>query len=151
MHKLVFFITFCIFSVFAAAQNNSGQKLTDELTYPEPNQGTLELIQEEGIQDLIGIHIDSNKRLDGVDGYRIQLFLGSNSNARKEATDIKAKVLSLFPNESIYVLYEAPYWRVQAGDFRSKNESLDLYKRLQKTFPSCYPVPVNNIKMSNFK
>ncbi len=151
MHKLFFFIAFCTLSVITAAQNNSGQKLTEELTYPEKNQGTLELIQEEGIQDLVGIHIDSNKRLGGVDGYRIQLFLGSNTNARKEATDIKAKVLSLFPKENIYIMYEAPYWRVQAGDFRSKNESLELYKKLRETFPSCYPVPVNNIKMSNFK
>ncbi len=151
MQKILFFTFFSFFTVLVAAQNKSGQQLADELTFPEPDQGTVELIQEDGIQDLVGIHIDSNKRQGGVDGYRIQLYLGSNSNARKEATDIKAKVLSSFPQEKIYVLYEAPYWRVQVGNFRSKNESLDLYKKLQKKFPSCYPVPVNNIKMSDFK
>ncbi len=151
MQKIVFFIVLSFCSVLATAQNESGQKLVDELTYPEPDQGSVELLQEDGIQDLVGIHIDSNKRQGGVDGYRIQLYLGSNNNARKEATDIKAQVLSSFPKEKIYVLYEAPYWRVQVGDFRSKNETLNLYKKLKKKFPSCYPVPVNNIKMSDFK
>jgi len=149
MIKYLFLIMFCFVLVSTGAQNKAGKKFFEELTYPEQSKGKITVVQEDGIQDLIGIHLDMNKRNPGIEGFRIQLYLGSNNNAKKEATDVKAKVLSLFPDEKIYVMYEAPFWRVQVGDFRSKNESMGLYKKLRKEFPSCYPVPVDDIKMSS--
>lgn len=136
--------------VAVKAQTESGQKVLQKVTTKNNVQeGTIEITQSAEIDDLVGIHLDMNKRAGGIDGFRIQLYLGSSNNAKKEAGEVKAKVLSLFQDEKIYMTYEAPFWRVQVGDFRSKNESLELYRKLKKEFPSCYPVPVDNIQLSN--
>ncbi len=139
-----------VFSV-GNAQSKSGQALIEKVTFQEGSDGRFEISQSPEIEELLGIHLDMNKRAGGIDGFRIQLYLGSNNNAKKEASDVKAKVLSLFQDENIYVMYEAPFWRVQVGDFRSKSESLELYRKLKKEFPSCYPVPVDNIKLSSLE
>ncbi len=132
------------------AQNKSAQELFEKVTsHNGSNNGFVEIIQPVEIEDLVGIHLDMNKRAGGIDGFRIQLYLGSSNYAKKEASEVKAKVLSLFQDEKIYMMYEAPFWRVQVGDFRSKSESLELYRKLKKEFPSCYPVPVDNIQLSS--
>ena len=151
MSRILFVFVFCLLSLGVIAQNGTGDVFFRNLSALEKDSGSLVISQEPGIVDLVGIHIDANKRNKGVDGFRIQLYLGSNKNAKKEATDIKGKLLSLFPEEKPYVMYEAPFWRVQVGDFRSKNEALGLYKELRKEFPGCYPVPVNNISLSSLK
>ncbi|WP_075591645.1 SPOR domain-containing protein [Labilibacter marinus] len=133
------------------AQETTGSDFFNQISISEKDTGSLVIFQEPGIEELVGIHIDANKRNKGIDGFRIQLYLGSNKNAKKEATDVKGKLLSLFPEEHPYIMYKAPFWRVQVGDFRSKNESLELYRKLRKEFPSCYPVPVNNISLSSLK
>lgn len=150
MGKLLF-LFLCFAVVQAKGQNSTGQKFFGELSSREDSSGSINITQDPGIEDLVGIHIDMNKRNNGVDGFRIQIYLGSSNNAKTEASEIKKKLLSLFPGERIYVMYEAPFWRVQVGDFRSKNESLELYRKLEKEFPSCYPVPVDNIQLSSLK
>ncbi len=149
--KLIWLSVF-YFAIFALnAQNKTGQDFFSGLNEVKEGEGVLEITQAAEIKDLVGIHIDSNKRAGGIDGFRIQLFLGSSNTAKKDASQVKARLLELFPQEHIYVMYEAPFWRVQVGDFRSKNESLYLYRKLKKEFPGCYPVPVNNIKMSDLE
>ncbi len=151
MFKYSIIMLFCFVLTSIQGQNRTGKAFFEQISFQDKNQGKLEITQDEDIADLVGIHIDSNKRDGGIDGFRIQLYLGSSNNAKREASEVKAKVLSHFPDEKIYVMYEAPFWRVQVGDFRSKNESLRLYKKLREEFPSCYPVPVNNIQMKNLQ
>ncbi len=152
MIRILFVVIIGFVSLKVSAQNKSGQDLLEKVTSKsESDEGSVEITQSLEIDDLVGIHLDMNKRAGGVDGFRIQLYLGSSNNAKKEASEVKAKVLSLFQDEKIYMMYEAPFWRVQVGDFRSKSESLDLYKRLKKEFPSCYPVPVDNIQLSSLQ
>jgi hypothetical protein len=132
-------------------QNKTGQDFFERLSMSNDSMGMLMITQDTGIEKLVGIHIDESKRTHGIEGFRIQLFLGSNYQAKKEAIDVKAKALLLIPQEKIYIMYEAPFWRVQVGNFRSKNASLVLYRKLKKEFPSCYPVPVNNIRISDLE
>ncbi|TLX77462.1 SPOR domain-containing protein [Labilibacter sediminis] len=149
--RIVLFIVVCFMAVYLNGQNKTGQQFFEELSYSKGDSGRVNVIQDPELENMVGVHIDMNKRNGGIDGFRIQLYLGSSNNAKNEATEVKKKLLSLFSDEKIYVMYEAPFWRVQVGDFRSKNEALELYRSLKKEFPSCYPVPVNNISLSNLQ
>jgi hypothetical protein len=102
------------------------------------------------MEALVLTHIDMNKRNKKVEGFRIKLFSGAGKDARKEALEIKGIVLSEFPGEIVNVDYGAPYWRVHAGAFRHKHESLPLLMKLRKEFPSCYIVKVNDIALDSF-
>ncbi|MCW3787998.1 SPOR domain-containing protein [Plebeiibacterium sediminum] len=149
MIRVLYIVVLVFVCCMSNAQNKSGQDFFEKIGSSQESEGSLQVIQSPEISDLVGIHLDMNNRAGGIDGFRIQLYLGSNNNAKKEASEVKAKVLSLFQDEKIYVMYEAPFWRVQVGDFRSKSESLELYRKLKKEFPSCYPVPVDNIQLTS--
>lgn len=151
MSKFVFVFVLCFYAVSAHSQQNTGSTFFNEICNEGSGQGSLTIVQDPGIAKLVGIHMEASSKSKVIDGFRIQLYLGSNNNAKKEATEAKTRLLSLFPNERPHVFYDAPFWRVQVGDFRSKNESLSLYKKLKPEFPSCYAVPVNNIPLSSLK
>ncbi len=151
MSKILFGFLLSLICVGVFSQENTGTRFFNNLCESKEDSGSLYINQDPGIEELVGMHIESNKRSQGINGFRIQLYLGSNDNAKREAAKIKGRLLSLFPEEKPYVKFEAPSWRVQVGDYRSKNEALDLIRKLKKEFPSCYLVPVDNIPLSSFK
>lgn len=72
-----------------------------------------------------------------ISGYRIQVFSDNNSRtakgeARNKAHDISEK----FPELRTYIIYNAPFWRLRVGDFRTPEEANDVVVRLKEEFPS---------------
>ena len=47
--------------------------------------GDLKIYQDPGIDSLIGRYILYNLRLNGLEGFRIQIYNSSNKNAREES------------------------------------------------------------------
>ncbi len=121
------------------------QRLADDT----PSEGTVRIIQEPGVADMVKQHIEQNKKSPGIDGFRIQLYSGSGTSSRKEAEDVKSRMMSAFPNQKVYLTYNAPFWRVRAGNYRNKSESMQLFSQLRGIFPNCYPVKDNTIKFSD--
>src|SRR5690554_1540780 len=109
----VFFFVVFAFGGIAQMPGNkesSDSDLFDRLKKTEDNNGTITIEQSAQMKNLVMIHIAMNKRSEGVEGFRVQLFSGVGSKARQEALDVKAKILSEFPDENIFVEYSAPFW-----------------------------------------
>ena len=71
-----------------------------------------------------------------VGGYRVQIFLDNNAstakaNARRKASEVSSR----FPEMRTYVTYNAPYWRLRVGDFRSQSEANEAAAKLRAAFP----------------
>lgn len=64
-------------------------------------------------------------------GFRVQVI---TTNKRNEANDAKAKAMQLFPEYRSYIDYQAPYFKVRIGDFRSREEATELRDRLMTQF-----------------
>jgi len=60
-------------------------------------------------------------------GYRLQLL---NTRSRDEAFKLKASLLEYFTDEKVYVLYQAPYFKVRLGNFMNRNDAEDFKKDL---------------------
>ena len=71
-------------------------------------------------------------------GYRIQIYFGSE---RKGALDAKTKFLQAYPETEVYLIYQQPYFKVRAGDFRDRFEAHALYKKLLTEFDKVFIVP----------
>lgn len=72
----------------------------------------------------------------GKVGYRIQVFDDNNPRtARAEAQSRKHMVESRFPHLRTYVQFNSPYWRVKAGDFRSRLEAEATLEEMCAAFP----------------
>lgn len=74
-----------------------------------------------------------------LEGYRIQLFFGTDMN---NAEEVKAKFASLYPGWSsqIYMPYTQPYWRVRIGNFYSQLEAQPMLKQLASDFGNVFLV-----------
>lgn len=66
-------------------------------------------------------------------GYRIQVL---NTTNRTEALDIKARLLSLYPDHKTYLMYQAPYFKLRIGNFPDRKDADALRKELNKLFPA---------------
>jgi hypothetical protein len=145
------FLTVMVFEGIAQLNLSTETDIFDRLEEIEYDKGIISIEQSDRMEKLIAIHIAMNKRSASVEGFRVQLFSGVGSKARQEALEVKAKVLSEFPDEHIFIEYSAPFWRVRVGSFRHKHEALPLLEKLRKLFPSCYVVRTNDISLSDFK
>jgi hypothetical protein len=74
-----------------------------------------------------------------VQGFRIQIFSSSNVD---EATLTKNLALEKFVGDSIYVVYDAPVYKVRVGDFANRYEANQrLPEFVEKGYRDAWIVP----------
>lgn len=84
-----------------------------------------------------------------VYGYSVQIFFESGVDAQTKAENVAKKFMNdSKSNEEAYVFYEAPYFKVRAGDCRSRLEATRLKKNIEAQFPGCFII---ECKISNPK
>lgn len=127
-----------------------GNNLASVLQERIEGEGIVTIYDEEGIEDLVDIQVEVNKRMGGVDGYRIQLYSGSGPAGKKGALQIKGKFLNNFPGYDTDLSFTSPFWRVRVGNYRHKHEALPLLSELRDLFPNCYIVKDGNVNMNKF-
>lgn len=141
-------IACCLFffsGVFAVAQT-TGRPTTifDKLSSNEVGKGTVSIHQADDIRSMVGAHrYGENVEQNGNDlflkiqGYRTQVFSGNNQRKSKDEAFRKEKeIKELFPNIATYVTYNAPFWKLRVGDFRSHEEAYQMMRELMAAFPS---------------
>lgn len=68
-----------------------------------------------------------------IPGYRIQVI---NSSDRGSVFAAKTKVYQQFPELKLYLMYQAPNYKLKAGNFKTQEEADDYAKQLGKLFPA---------------
>lgn len=96
----------------------------------------LTIISDSRLDSLLLIHKEENKRRNGLEGFRVQIFQGT----KEQALQVKARFLSMYPNEKVYVIFQTPDFRVRVGDFRTRSEALKMRSMLSSTFASSFIV-----------
>ncbi len=105
------------------------------------DNGTLLINQSPQIEQLVRTHIDLNKKLLGIKGYRIQIGLFSGRKAREKAYSLKSRYLTEHPDKTdIYISYSAPYFNVRMGNYHSKSEALKDFSEIKSEFPGAFIV-----------
>jgi len=94
--------------------------------------------RDEDLDSLIYQHAENNKSRNTLDGFRIQLFSGSERN---NANQLKAQFLRQYPEVPVYLSYQKPFFKLRAGDFRTRTEAQNLYHKLVKDFGEVLIVP----------
>lgn len=70
-------------------------------------------------------------------GYRIQVFSGNNARTAKNDAENRATLIrENFPEVATYVIYDAPYWRLRAGDYATYEEAAVVLSELKRAFPT---------------
>jgi hypothetical protein len=77
-------------------------------------------------------------------GYRIQIFASSSID---EAGKMKASVLLKLPQDSVYIVYDPPVYKVRLGDFPSRYDaSTKLSGVVDQGYPEAWIVPDNIVR-----
>ncbi|MCY1721474.1 SPOR domain-containing protein [Prolixibacteraceae bacterium Z1-6] len=101
----------------------------------------VEVNSDPRLEKMLKWHIEKNKKREGIDGFRVEIFFSSKLDAKEESLAIKAEFLSEYPNHAVHIKFVAPNFRVRVGDFRTKNEAWRLYKQIQHNYPAAFIVP----------
>lgn len=65
-------------------------------------------------------------------GYRLLVI---NTTKRDEAMAAKTKVYSNFPEIKAYLVYQSPYFKLKAGNFKTREEAEEYKKLFSYHFP----------------
>ena len=106
--------------------------------------------QDQTISSLLTKHIKVNEYNPWINGYRVQLYSVSGVKSRDKANLFKAEFLSKYNNTKVYIVYQAPYFKVRLGDFRTKIEALAFLNKISKNYPSGFVV-IDQIRFKEIK
>ena len=148
IRKILFLLILLFFSV-DLCRAQGVVKTSDLFTRNDenPGMGYLNINQDPGVDSLISKYILINKKLNGMEGFRIQIYSSSNRNAREESGKTRAEFINKFPETKYpdlvsYAPFAAPgYYKIRVGNFRTKTEATKSLLMIRRVFPEAYLVP----------
>ena len=101
------------------------------------SNGEIISISKDGIHELVNKYKLILKNKDGVDGWRLQIKFTSK---REDILPYQVKFTNLYPHIPAQITFESPYYKLTAGNFRTKNEALKIKHEISKNFPGAHPI-----------
>jgi len=117
------------------SQNNTSFN-PDLLVDPEPRwPEILNPLSDNDVKTSSGKSLDSN--ITEIEGFRVQIFATQDRN---KADQLQEKLALKF-DEKIYIIFEAPNYKLRIGDFLDRDDAEILRMRLvSSNFPSSWIV-----------
>ncbi len=78
--------------------------------------------------------VEIEKRIEQIQGFRLQICFDSNKDIIDAARD---KFLKLYPLTDTYVVFENPHFNLKVGDFRTRLEAEKVKRELFGEFVIC--------------
>ena len=104
--------------------------------------GKLTIEEDPAIDSLVNRYILYNEKIKGMEGFRIQVYSSANTNAREESGKVRAQFINKFPDIISYTSFEKPgYYKIRAGDYRSRVEGTRYLLMVRRIFPDAILVP----------
>lgn len=101
-----------------------------------PNNPTIQTSLK--VRQLIEKKADYHKRTMGEqNGYRVKIHFGVD---RDGARSVKSTFLGKYNDVPAYEDYQQPNFVVTVGDFKTKLEAFEFYKKIQPDFPNAFIV-----------
>lgn len=140
MRILFLLITSLLACQFLFAQVTFSENNQEETLEPAILQN-LNVNQDPRLDKMLNWHIAKNKKMDGMEGYRVEIFFSAEMDALEQSKNKKVEFLSKYPDYLVHIKYDAPNFKVRVGDFRTKNEALKLKKSIERDYPMAFIVP----------
>lgn len=140
MRILLLFVTSLFTCQFLFAQVAFSEKNQEGTTQPAILQN-LHVNQDPRLDKMLNWHIVKNAKMDGMEGFRVEIFFSADLDALEQAKNKKVEFLSKYSDDLVHIKYDAPNFKVRVGDFRTKNEALKLKKSIERYYPMAFIVP----------
>jgi len=138
-----FFIALLLIVGILHAQQNPDSKrnnIFEALSTTDSNtQATVKIHQDKRVEQLLANkkHLTNSQDQTTSNGYRVQVFSSNvQRTAKNEAFKIERQIRETFPDQTVYVNYSSPFWKVRVGDFISQSQAQILRHKLIDAFPT---------------
>jgi len=138
-----FIFCFLLWNSMGYAQTDTlglSSGLSDQTAKIEELLEKLQIRQDPRITDLLVRHSHINQKKQGLEGYRLEIFFSSESNARQHSAKVKNEFNLVFPTIPSYMLFQTPNFKVRVGDFRNKSEALKTKSTIESKYPNAFIV-----------
>lgn len=127
-----------VFAVLASMQMRADDSIM--VSAPRPNildeMPDVEVLQDPSVAVLLDVARNNKHEYVEIDGYRVQIFSSNQQQtAKAEALELEAK-LKQTVNQTIYVQYLPPFWKVRIGDFRTADDAKEYKRVFVQQFPN---------------
>ena len=96
--------------------------------------------QNHKIEHLLHLHRNAMADQRGIPGYRVHLYMDSGNRARLNTQHEQAGFEELYPEQRSYIIYEEPYFKLRAGDFRTRLDARRFLEKIRRNYPAAYIV-----------
>lgn len=98
------------------------------------------MICDPAIDALINKHILVNQNLNGIPGYRIQIFFDSGNNSKTRGQTVYETFSARYPDIPAYLTFKAPNYKVRVGNFRTRLDAVRFLQEILPDYPGAYVV-----------
>ncbi|MDR1226313.1 MAG: SPOR domain-containing protein [Prevotellaceae bacterium] len=105
---------------------------------PPSQYGKITVQQSPLMEMLVKKHIAYNQGHPTIEGYRIRIYRDNSSNARTRSQEVMDEFATKYPETPSYRTYDNPYFKVAAGDFRTKDDALRMFNKVRRDFPKAF-------------
>lgn len=106
--------------------------LAVQTSMAQSEKGDLTVHASEEINDLLKQRKDYNKSLKTYQGFRIQIYYGSE----KECYELKEEFSTLFPDIPTSIVFSTPQWKLQVGEYRTRLEADKAIVTIKEEYPA---------------
>ena len=73
-----------------------------------------------------------------VNGFQLQVL---NTTDRNEAINAKSLLLSKYPKQKTFLMYQSPYYKIRFGNFLTQTEAVSYQKKIKSDFANVFVIP----------
>lgn len=147
MNKPIFCLLFIVYSLsFIAVKAQQPVPDTSKHAAPapapivtsHPSDTAVHIYEGPGVSRSVQKRIEYARLSQGkFAGYRIQVSFGQDRN---DANKLRNEFSGKFPELPTYLTYNQPYFKIYAGDFRTKLEAFKYLGQVKKAYPAAFVV-----------
>lgn len=139
-HRWLIFGSLFLVSFLIKGQTQNPYYSRQNETSPQTPQQSIRYIQDSRLDTLRKRFREYNLKNQEFDGYRINIFFDAGNQSSSRAYQAAKRFRMLYPEDSAYVSFSEPYYRVRVGDFRTQLEAEAYLQRIIQNYPNAYIV-----------
>jgi hypothetical protein len=138
--------TFTALFAFAFAEPSGGLKAQNIDSIPridiftklaQTGQGGASIqLKGADLESTLSTRIQRTRTPQIANGWRIRIFRDSRQDGRSRAEQIVQRIRNEYAGTSAYASYDAPYWYVAVGDYRTKEDAEKTRRLLARSYPT---------------
>lgn len=116
-----------------------GKSIFNILSAHSYGEGDIRIHQSQAITNAMKQYISGNSSRK-ISGYRVRIFFDNSQSARNVSESVMRTFRAAHPGTPAYRSYQNPFFRVVAGNFRTKSEAMEFLQRVKSTYPAAIVV-----------